>query len=262
MYEEFLEDIAQNNALREVHPYCKLIAGMGAIVLCLVSTSYLAPLLITIILAGTILFLAKIDVRTYMHLFITPFSFAGVSVAAVILISGGTDVFWSWGPFPWLVLSITREGINEGIVIFCRVLGGTSALCFLALTTPMTELFMILRQWRVPAVLIDLAMIIYRTIFILLEQVIQIYRAQTMRLGYGTFGETIRSFATLCGAVFLTSWNAGEDLVRAMDARCYTGKFAMLDDHRPIEPSSGLAVMAFLVVSLIVVILSRDITLL
>jgi cobalt/nickel transport system permease protein len=260
MYEQFLEDIAQKNALREVNPYSKLITGLGAIILCLASTSFVAPLFITLVLTGSVILLARIDVRTYAGLFITPFVFAGMSVVVIILISGGGEVFWSWHPLSWLFLSITRDSINEGVFVFCRVIGGTSAVCFLALTTPMTELFVILRQCRAPAVLIDLAMIIYRTIFILLDQLIQIYHAQTMRLGYTTFRETIRSLATLCGAVFLASWDAGEDLIRAMDARCYTGKFAMLGKSRPVEVYSLLLVVAFLLASLTVVILSRSVT--
>ncbi len=39
MYEELLEDIAQTNGLREVNTSLKLIVGLGAILLCLLSTS-------------------------------------------------------------------------------------------------------------------------------------------------------------------------------------------------------------------------------
>ena len=39
MYEELLEDIAQGNRLREVNPYLKVTAALGAIFLCLLSQS-------------------------------------------------------------------------------------------------------------------------------------------------------------------------------------------------------------------------------
>jgi len=41
MFEELLEDIAQKNALREVNTYLKLTAGLGAIILCLLSSSFI-----------------------------------------------------------------------------------------------------------------------------------------------------------------------------------------------------------------------------
>jgi cobalt/nickel transport system permease protein len=261
MYEELLEDIAQKNGLRAVNTYLKLIAGLGAILLCLFSTSYVAPLFIALVLALSILILARVDAKTYAELFIMPFWFAALSVAGIILISGGHEAFWGWNPLPWLSLSITRESINQGFFVFCRVIGGMSAMCFIALTTPMTDIFIVLRQCRIPEIVIDLAMIIYRTIFIIMDQVKQIYTAQVMRLGYSTIGESIHSFATMSGAAFISSWDAGEDLIRAMDARCYHGKFALLGETRPVECISLIAVMVFLFLSLVTVIFSQDITL-
>ncbi len=262
MFEELLEDIAQKNGLREVNPYLKLTAGLGAIILCLLSTSYLAPLFIAIILAGAVLFLAKVDARTYGELFILPLWFAVMGVAAIVLITGGQDVFWQCDLLQGFSLSITRESINQGIFVFCRVIGGMSAMIFIALTTPMTDIFSIFRQCRIPDAVIDLMMIIYRTIFILIDQVIQIYHAQVMRLGYSSYRESIQSFATLCGAAFIASWDAGDDLVRAMDARCYAGKFALLGETRPVEFMPCIAVIAFLIISAVVVMAAGTITIL
>lgn len=261
MYEEFLEDIAQKNGLREVNTYLKLTAGLGAILLCLLSSSYIPPLFIAIVLSMAILSLARIDARTYGELFIVPFSFAVMSVAVIVLLSGGGEVYWSWNPLPWFSLSITSESINEGFFVFCRVIGGMSALIFIALTTPMTDLFIVMRQFRIPEVVVDLAMIIYRSIFMIMDQLVQTYQAQVMRLGYGSFRESIQSFATMCGSVFISSWDAGEEFIRAMDARCYSGKFAVLGDTRPVEVLPLLAVAAFLTIASIVVIITRNVAL-
>ena len=69
MFEELLEDIAQKNGLREINTYLKLTAGLGAILLCLFSTSYLPPLFIALLLTGAILILARVDAKTYAELF-------------------------------------------------------------------------------------------------------------------------------------------------------------------------------------------------
>jgi len=261
MFEELLEDIAQKNGLREVNTYLKLATGLGAIILCLLSTSYLPPLVIALVLTGSILLLARVDAKTYAGLFIVPVWFALFSVAGIILISGGQEVFWRWNPFSWLSLSITRESINSGFLVFCRVMGGMSAMCFIALTTPMTDIFIVLRRCGIPDIILDLAMIIYRTIFIIMDQVKQIHAAQVMRLGYSTVRESIYSFASMSGAVFIASWDAGDDLIRAMDARCYDGKFALLGETRPVEYMPLAATTVFLALSCAVVIFSGDITL-
>jgi cobalt/nickel transport system permease protein len=124
----------------------------------------------------------------------------------------------------------------------------------------MTDLFIVMRQCRVPEVIVDLAMIIYRTVFIILNQVIQIYHAQVMRLGYSSWHESIHSFASLCGAAFIASWESGEDLIHAMDARCYNGKFAIMGETRPVEYLPLFAVSLFLFISSAVVIFCQGIT--
>ena len=75
MYEELLEDIAQGNGLREVNPYLKLAAALGAILLCLLSGSFIAPLAIALLLSLAVLLLARVDPRTYGELFIAPLIF-------------------------------------------------------------------------------------------------------------------------------------------------------------------------------------------
>jgi cobalt/nickel transport system permease protein len=89
-----------------------------------------------------------------------------------------------------------------------------------------------------------------------MDQVVQVYTAQVMRLGYSTIKESIQSCASLCGAAFIASWDSGEDLMRAMDARCYAGKFAVLGENRAIERKPLLALAAFLSLSTAMVILS------
>ena len=260
MYEELLEDVAQRNGLREVNTSLKLAAALGALLLCLASTGYLAPLAIAVLLSLAILFLARVPARTYAGLFVGPLLFAAMSVGVIILLSGGPDPLWSWTPLPWLSFSITPESVNKGIYVLCRVIGGMSALIFIAVTIPMTDLFVVMRGWRIPEAVLDLAMMIYRVIFMIMDQLVQTYQAQSMRLGYSSFRESIGSFSTLCGSVFIASWDAGEDLVRAMDARCSTGRFAMLGENRPVEAKPLLAVICFLVLSSVIVALTGHIT--
>lgn len=262
MFEELLEDVAQRNGLRETSTWVKLTVGLSAIIFCLLSTGYAAPLFIAAILSGSILLLARIDLRTYAELFLLPLWFALMSVAVIILISGGEHVLWVWDPLPLLHLSVTCESINTGFFIFCRVIGGTSALLFIALTTPMTDLFVVMRVCRIPDYVIDLAMIIYRTIFFLLDQVRQIHAAQVMRLGYSGWRESVHTFSLLCGAAFIASWDAGDDLVRAMDARCYQGKFALLGESRSAGARSLAALTLFLLVGSAAVIATQGMTLL
>jgi cobalt/nickel transport system permease protein len=110
----------------------------------------------------------------------------------------------------------------------------------------MTDLFNGMKRVGLPVELVDLMMIVYRYIFIVYDHAVEIWRAQVMRLGYSRPIEAIRSFSTLCGMLFITSWNAGEDLVRAMDCRCYDGIFPSLDPVEPVRIRALLSAILYL----------------
>ena len=229
---EVLEDFAQTNNLRETSPGLKLFIGLASILLCVSSPGPVAPLLVAASMSAAVLALAKIPARFYAKLLLVPVSFAAMSIVVILFITGGGAVLLE---VPGLPLAITADGANLALLLLARVFGGMCSLYFIALTTPMTEIFDLLRKLRVPAVLIDLAMLIYRFIFILIEEAGQIYRSQVMRLGYRRFRESVHSFGMLAGALFIRTWESGESLVLAMDARCYDGKLGIPSDSRPVS---------------------------
>ncbi|MDN5341096.1 cobalt ECF transporter T component CbiQ [Methanoculleus bourgensis] len=236
-----LDDVAQVNGLRETSPGLKLFLGLASILLCVSSPGPVAPLLVAAVMSAAVLALAKIPARFYVKLLLVPVSFAAMSTAAILFVTGGGTVLLE---IPGLPLAVTADGANLALLLLARVFGGMCSLYFIALTTPMTEIFDLLRRLRVPAVLIDLAMLTYRFIFILIEEAGQIYRSQVMRLGYGKFRESVRSFGMLAGALFIRTWESGEALVLAMDARCYDGRLAIPGETRPVSvPALALGLL-------------------
>ena len=191
---EVLEDFAQENGLRQVSPALKLLIGLASILLCISSPGPVAPLLVAASMSASILILAKIPARFYARILLIPVSFAVMSIAVVLFITGSGTVLFE---VPGLPLAVTADGANLAVLLLARVFGGMCSLFFIALTTPMTEVFDIFRRLRVPAVFIDLAMLTYRFIFILIEEAGQIYRSQVMRLGYGRFRESVHSFGAV-----------------------------------------------------------------
>lgn len=227
-----LDDFAQVNGLRETSPGLKLFIGLSSILLCVSSPGPVAPLLVAASMSVAVLALAKIPARFYAKLLLVPVSFAAMSIIVILFITGGGTVLLE---VPNLPLAITAGGANLALLLLARVFGGMCSLYFIALTTPMTEIFDLLRKLRVPTVLIDLSMLTYRFIFILIEEAGQIYRSQVMRLGYGRFRESVRSFGMLAGALFIRTWESGESLVLAMDARCYDGRLGIPGDSRAVS---------------------------
>lgn len=67
----------------------------------------------------------------------------------------------------WAGILSCAPGANGGRLVMARALGAVGCLYFLSLSTPVPELLDALRRARVPEVVGDLAVLIYRYIFIL-----------------------------------------------------------------------------------------------
>ncbi len=243
---DLLEEVAQHNALVQVNPYTKLLMGLGSIILVLFSPNYFIPLAIAGILSLVLLTLARIHPHFYLRVLAIPLGFAVMSVMVIVLTAGGNEPLWNFPLTSWVVISITPESLHKGIMAFCRIIGGMCALFFISLTTPMTDLFGVMKRLRIPDLFIDIAMLIYRFIFIFMDRSTEIYQAQIMRGSYTKPKESIRSLGMLIGSLFITSWDDGEHLVRAMDARCYTGRHPKLSTYHPVSPGTIVPVLCYL----------------
>ncbi len=251
MMEQYLDGYAQVNALREVDSRLKLFLGLGAILIALVSPSPGGSLFIAVSMASITLFLARIPARVYISLLLIPLSFALFSVIVILFVTGGGEPIFtiSAGEFS---LTITTASANLSFLLLSRTFGGMCSLFFIALTTPMIEIFSAMHTLRIPGVVIDLSMLIYHFIFVLIGEVIAIYNAQTIRHGYTTLRRSVHSMAMLGGMLFIRSWHQGEELITAMDARCYDGKLELPGEPHGSGTLPIMAVVSFLALCVLV----------
>jgi len=246
MLETNLDSVAQQSAFRHINTGTKLILALGSLILCLISPFPVVPLISGIVLSLVLIIPGRTSPRLYGELLLGPAIFTVVSVVVLLFLLGGGDVIWRFNPVPWINLTITTGSLAQSTIVLFRVFGCSIAMFFIVLTTPVTDLFNGMKRVGIPIELIDLMMIIYRYIFIVYAQAFEIWQAQVMRLGYSRPMEAIRSFSMLCGMLFISSWNAGEDLIHAMDCRCYDGIFPSLDIAEPVQMRSLLPVVLYL----------------
>ena len=204
MFEELLDNVAQNSTFRHIHPGTKILLGLGSLIICLVSPTPVVPLISGVILSLVLLIRARVSPFVYADFLLAPAVFTALSIIVLLFMLGGGEVIWQFSPVSWINLTITDGAVRQSVLILFRVFGCTISLFFIALTTPMTDLFNIMKRCRVPVELIDLMMIMYRYIFIIYEQAREIWQAQIMRLGYSRPRESIRSFSLLCGMLFIS----------------------------------------------------------
>ena len=182
---------------------------------------------------------------SYLRLFLIPLSFLAMNALVLGLSLRETPLELFSLPVGGLYLTAGRETLSAAACMAATALAGVSCLYFLALSTPLSELLLFLKGLHLPALIIELMMLIYRFIFLLLDCAGKISVAQRSRLGNRDFHTSLSSFASLVSCLFIQSVRRSGILYDAMEARCYDGNFSVLRECLPPKPSHLVLIAAF-----------------
>lgn len=256
IFEDTLDHYTMNNELTDSNIYSKLIFALLAILLNLMSGSPVVPFLIFLLCSFMVLYYAKIPLRFYATFMAIPIGFAVLSGVFLAFLGTGEQV-WTLG----FGIGLTKGGINQAVLVFFRVLGGVAALGFLILTTPMNRIFAVFHDLHVPSVITDLAILMYRYIFLFLDVTATMYNSQKTRLGYHSYMNWMKCLAALAGMVFIRTWEQGEISYKALASRGYDGQLNMIRDGDSIKDvtiKEWILIIMFLVITLAAIILLRN----
>jgi cobalt/nickel transport system permease protein len=243
MFENTLDGYAHSNGLKNVNTYFKVIFAILTLIMNLISTSPVIPFMVLLIVTYLVIFKAKIPYKFYLKFFAIPFAFAFITFVFMAIFFGVGVHILDLGIFN---LAVTSDGFNLGILVFARILGGFSCLAFLALTTPMTELFSILERLKIPSVVVEITMLMYRYIFVFLDEAINMYHSQETRLGYANMKRAYKSMGMLASNLFIKTWVKGEQIYVSMESRCYNGSMKSMGEYGSIR-SIGIRNLTLLV---------------
>ena len=139
-----------------------------------------------------------------------------------IFLTGQTPTFqWDFG---WVHLTGYEEGLIQGRLYAVRVLGGMSVMLLLTLSTSVQEWVSALAWFKVPATVIEIMTLSYSSLFVLMEELDRLQKAQRMRLGYGSWWRTVQTTSTIGGVLFLRVFERSRSLWEAMLCRGYEGE--------------------------------------
>ena len=242
MFEHTLDDYAHSNGIRNVNEYFKVLFAILTMLVSLISTSPVVPLTIFFLLTFLIIFKAKIPSKFYLKFITVPFIFAFITFVFMAIFFGTGLPILKFGIFN---LAVTADGFNLGFLVLARIMGGFSCLAFLALTTPMTEIFSILEDIKIPQIVLELAMLMYRYIFVFLDEAINMYHSQETRLGYSSIKKTYKSMGMLASNLFIRTWLRGEQIYITMESRCYGGSIKTFKTRKGIGTKNILLLLFF-----------------
>jgi cobalt/nickel transport system permease protein len=244
---------AYANALR-ANAAEKCSFAIFTMIIGLLSRSIIVPGSIIVIVSVIIVAAAKVPTRQYIKLLLLPVSFLILSVFTVMVttVDNAENIVIS-ASILGQNLGITSKSMEMALKLVLKSLSAVSCLYFLALTTPMVEIILVLKKLKLPTILIELMGLIYKSIFVLLETAQQIYVSQDARLGYRSVRRGYSSLGQLISTLFIKSLHRSERLYISLESRGYTGDLRVLEMSKPFSRMNILAIV--LIDSLLVALL-------
>jgi cobalt/nickel transport system permease protein len=153
--------------------------------------------------------------------------------------------FWGEGQPLWTLpilngrLAITDVGLWRLANVALKSSLSLLATVTLSLTTPFLEIVRAMQRLGLPAVLSSTILLMYRYLFVLVDEAQRLMRARDARTGdapRGTRGRSLRWRAQvtgyLIGTLFLRTLERGERIYQAMLARGYDGEIRSLATNK------------------------------
>jgi cobalt/nickel transport system permease protein len=232
MFELFSDIFAcRDNAFTRVDARVKLVTAIALIIAVVVSTKVYFPLVALAFCLSVMLGLGM-PAKLVLLRISAPIGMVVVLIALQTFLSGATPVF-SLNLLGWK-LTATEEGLRRGTVLGSRVLGAVSAMILLSSVTPAYKIFNALRWFKAPEGWIEIALLVYRYTFSLLDQISDVFLAQSTRLGYSSVRRSVNSVGVLAGTVITRSMDQAMRTYEAMTLRGYQGSmpFGPLPEFR------------------------------
>ena len=210
----------RDNVLTRIDPRVKLLIALAALIAVVTSARPILPLVVFVLSLGIIAAL-RIPVKLVALRLAAPLSTVAVLVAIQTFITGTTPLFaltiGGW------TLTAKAEGLRQGLFLGARVLGALSIVLLLGIATPAHRIFQALRGFRISKEWVEIAILMYRYIFVLMDRAGDLAAAQRLRLGYTAPRRAFASFTALAGATVVHSFEQAGRTHDAMRLRGYQG---------------------------------------
>lgn len=220
-----IDRYAYTNKLNDFNPMAKFIFAIGALFLSASVDNHYIHVIVFVSMFFLTTVVAKIPIKNYLKLYGIPAFFMIISILTILITKSYEDIFICSIKLKNSYIGITDESLRISISTISRVLACISSTFFIALTTPINQIIKVFQTMRFPNSLIELIILIYRSIFIFLEESKEIYNAQEMKFGYMGMKNSYRSFSLLIKCLFIRVIFRFKDMMISLDSKLYDGEF-------------------------------------
>lgn len=237
---------AYESGMRDYNAFYKVLFSVGVLIAVIAADSVWVSAATVLYMLFLTVVIGKVHLHDYLHLMLVPVTFILLSGLAIALQTGEmTDALWSVRIAKG-ELGISRSGLILAAKTGAKAFGAVSALYLMTLSTPMGEILTVFRKLHVPDMLIELMHLIYRYIFILLEQNRRQKDAAAARFGYAGFRTSLRTFGMELANLFVLSMKNSGVYYDAMEARGYDGRCLFWEERKPFTAGQFLPCLVYI----------------
>lgn len=252
-----IDQYAIRSGLFKVNPDLKVISGILFLFLCMISTKWLASILIGAGMVFMVLKMGRVPWRAYWRLLMIPLTFIVLSGVVLLVDVSRSRLGFLDIPFWGIYLSVTKESMAYGLFITGKALTGITCLYMISLSTPLYEIIGVLRRWHVPQIVIELMYLMYRFIFIVMDSYERMNIAAATRLGYSNRFKGYSTFFGICANLLVISFQRASKSFDAMESRCYDGSLMFLEEEKPVTGTQKCLFTVCLVLVVLVLVGER-----
>ncbi len=221
-----IDNCAYLNNIKDVNPLIKLGITFIGVIASMLTQNANIHILIMLFMTALILFIARVDMKLYIKCLKIPIIFLiiGIGLNLINISFENKDYIFNVNILG-LYIGTTEFAVKSSVNILLRAMSCIISIYFLILTTPFNQLIIVLKKIHIPHTLIELMILIYRFIFIFIEEAEEIYKSQQLKFGYTNLRTSYNSMSLLIKTLFFRMMRRYEDMSISLDIKLYDGKF-------------------------------------
>lgn len=217
-----IDTLAHTGPWRSRHPGEKAVLALGLLGCAVGLPPWPGALIVGAVAAALLLWPVRLRPGQLLRLLRAPMVFIVVG-AVPLLIRIGDGVHLDPG------------GVPKAAELSGRALAALLCLLLFAATTPLSDTLVRLERLGVPPAVAEVAALVHRMLYLLLDTIATVRAAQAGRLGFRTWRSTYRSVAGQAGAVFVGAFDRARRMEEGLALRGYTGSLRVLVPEQPVS---------------------------
>lgn len=222
-----IDKIAYESKLSSVSPVVKTISYLFLLFF-MFTASPIYQISGVIVIGLLTIYTANIAYCRYIKWLLVPFPFLLVSLVTVVLTitSSKSELVFS-APLFGRFVGASSESLSMGYHLFLRSFGCLVCTYFYSMSIPFNQLLIVLRRCRLPQYLIEVTMLMYRFIFILIEEMMLIHHSQSIRFGYSNLRTSYHSLGLLLRVLLKQTMGRYHQMMTALEMKFFNGNFPL-----------------------------------